>query len=207
MDPTPTETQPMTTRSTLRPFLLTLCLLALSTRAHAHAGHDGTSGLVSGFSHPLTGLDHLLAMIAVGLWGAQRGGRAMWIIPASFVGIMTLGGLLGLTHVSLPMVEPAILASVIVLGVAIAVAKELPVYFCAGLVGLFALFHGYAHGVEMPTTASRVGYGAGFLFSTALLHAAGIALGMMCRSRGSTTFIRYAGAVIALAGIGLSVSR
>ena len=163
----------------------TLTLLAVvgtllfgHARLHAHPGHD-TASFGAGLVHPLGGLDHILAMLAVGLWVAQLGGRARWMAPATFIGVMTLGGALGLAHVSLPFVEQGILLSVLVLGVLIAAAVRLPLVASAAIVGLFALCHGFAHGAEMPDTAAGFTYGAGFALATALLHGSGLLAGRM----------------------------
>src|SRR5579883_978366 len=154
----------MNTQTTKTSFKTTslLALLALvPVLASAHPGH-GTHGFASGFSHPLLGLDHILAMVAVGLWAAQLGGRSLWAVPATFVGVMSVGGMLGLLGVPLPMVEAGILASVLILGLFIATAVRLPLAASMLLVGAFALFHGHAHGTEIPATASGLTYGLGF---------------------------------------------
>src|SRR5581483_9875318 len=127
----------------------------LPTLAQAHPGMPGhTHGFSNGFSHPLTGLDHICAMVAVGLWAAQRGGRALWLVPATFVFVMIVGGVFGMGHAGIPCVEQGIAASVLILGILITAAIRLPLAASAAIVGLFALFHGYAHGAEMPETAS-----------------------------------------------------
>ncbi len=160
-------------------------LLALPVLAQAHPGHDGhelTWDFNGGFTHPLSGWDHLLAMIAVGLWAAQLGGRARWLVPVAFVGVMTLGAALGRTGVIFPGMEQGIAASVLVLGLLIAAAVRLPVTAGMALVGVFAIFHGFAHGAEMPGTAGGLFYGAGFVVATALLHAIGVGSGCLCRA-------------------------
>jgi urease accessory protein len=155
--------------------------------AWAHPGHNGDgAGLVDGFMHPLSGYDHIIAMVAVGVLAARLGGRALWLVPASFVAAMTVAGLAGSTGVALPYVETGILASVLVLGAVALFGMAMPVAAAMGLVGFFAVFHGYAHGLEMPETASALAYGAGFVAATAMLHAVGIGLGLMIgQSRGS----------------------
>lgn len=179
-----------------------IALVALTpVLAHAHYLPGDHGGFASGFSHPLLGLDHLLAMVAVGLWAAQLGGRAMWLVPAAFVSVMTLGGALGMLGVKLPMVEAGILASVLILGLLIAASARVPVFGAMALVGVFALFHGHAHGAEMPATASGIVYGAGFALATAALHACGIGLGLLARKHASAPALRFAGAAIALAGL------
>jgi urease accessory protein len=145
--------------------------------ASAHPGHDG-AGLVHGFMHPLGGYDHIIAMVGVGLLAARLGGRALWLVPASFVAVMTVAGLAGSTGVALPYVETGILASVLVLGPVALFGMAMPVAAAMALVSFFAVFHGYAHGLEIPETASALAYGAGFVAATAMLHAAGIGLGL-----------------------------
>ena len=152
-------------------------LLALTpTVAFAHPGHDG-AGLVSGFMHPLGGLDHIIAMVAVGLLAARIGGRALWLVPASFVTPMAVAGLAGSAGVGLPYVEAGIALSVVALGIVAVFGVAMPVAAAMALVAFFAVFHGYAHGAEMPETASGVLYGLGFVAATAMLHGIGIGLG------------------------------
>jgi len=154
--------------------LLSVLLLAASP-AFAHVGIGETSGFAAGFGHPLAGLDHITVMIAVGLWAALKGGRALWVWPATFVGVMLVGGTLGMAHVAVPFVEPGILASVVALGLLVALAVDLPVWTGALIIGAFAVLHGHAHGTEVPATASGIEYMAGFAFATALLHGVRIA--------------------------------
>jgi urease accessory protein len=149
------------------------------------------------------GLDHLCAMVAVGLWAAQRGGRAIWVVPATFVLVMAMGGMLGVAGVSVPLVEPGIIASVLILGLLVAAAVRLPVAASAAVVGLFAIVHGYAHGAEMPVSASGLLYGAGFMVATAALHLCGIGLACAIARWGSVRHVRFAGGAVALCGIGL----
>jgi len=191
----------MRTRSRL---LRTLSwLLVTAPLAQAHPGHEG-DGLVwdfsGGFAHPLSGWDHLLAMIAVGLWAAQLGGRARWLVPSAFVGVMALGAAVGHAGLMLPGVEQGIAASVLVLGLLIATAVRLPVAAGMTLVGIFAVFHGIAHGAEMPATAGGLSYGAGFVVATALLHAVGVGLGMGAACF-STKTTKLAGWAIAASGV------
>ncbi|MCX7627626.1 MAG: HupE/UreJ family protein, partial [Methylophilaceae bacterium] len=150
--------------------------MLLPTAAFAHAGTGMGSGLGEGFIHPFGGPDHLLAMVAVGMWAAQLGGRAVWLIPAGFVGMMAAGGLLGMAGIDLPYVEHGIAASVLILGLLIAGSVRLAAQWGCLLVGACAVFHGYAHGVEMPVTAGAVAYGTGFILATIALHGLGIAL-------------------------------
>ena len=172
--------------------------------AFAHAGHGEHSGLIHGFMHPVTGLDHILAMVTVGILAYQIGGRALWLVPATFLAIMAAGGLLGVAGVSFYFVEPGIAASVVVLGIIVALALKPPVALAMALVALFAIFHGYAHGIEAPLDGSTAAYGAGFLIATALLHAFGVAFGMLVgrisESRGQLGY-RLAGSAVALTGL------
>ena len=165
--------------------------------AHAHVGIGETSGFTHGVSHPLTGIDHLCAMIAVGLWAAQTGGRAIWAVPLAFVSGMLLGGAFGMAGVHLPFAEAGIAVSVLMLGVFIAAALRLPLSVSILVVGLFALCHGYAHGAEMPARASVVGYAGGFALATALLHIVGIGLSVGIEKIAPAKFVRFAGGIIA----------
>jgi urease accessory protein len=186
--------------------LLIASLLVAPVLAHANTGAGPAHGFFHGVQHPVFGLDHLLAMIAVGLWAVQAGGRAIWAVPASFVGVMTLGGLLGMAGFQLPMVETGILVSVLLLGLLVAFAVKLPVWAGASLVGVFALFHGYAHGAEMPAEASGVAYAAGFALATAVLHSVGIGFGLAVRNVRFAPILRMAGAAVMLAGVALALS-
>jgi len=159
----------------LRKALYSLALFLSPAVAFAHPGHD-TSGMLAGIAHPITGLDHLLAMLAVGLWAAQQKGALRWALPVTFVGTMLLGGLLGFEGRELPFMETGIAASVLALGLLVAVAVRPPVWLAVGLTALFAMAHGVAHGLELPELASPWGYAVGFVAATALLHAAGYAL-------------------------------
>jgi urease accessory protein len=180
---------------------LLLIFLAPSL-AQAHPGMpDHTHGFENGVLHPLTGLDHICVMVAVGLWAAQRGGRALWLVPATFVFIMILGGILGMGGAGIPFIEQGIAASVLVLGIFIVAAVRLPLAASMAIVGLFALFHGYAHGAEMPATASGLNYGIGFIAATASLHLCGIGLGIAAQQFASAQFVRYLGGMIAACGI------
>lgn len=174
--------------------------------AFAHTGVGETSGFAHGFMHPIGGLDHVLAMVMVGVLAAQIGGRALWLVPATFVAVMALGGALGVAGLPLPFVEIGIALSVVVLGGMVALRRETSMLAAAGIVGLFAVFHGYAHGAEMPVDASGLSYAAGFMAATALLHAAGIGLGMAITRLSTVTgpaLVRSAGALAAVAGLGL----
>ncbi|MGE6793562.1 HupE/UreJ family protein [Pseudomonas guineae] len=159
----------------LRKSLFAIVLFLSPTMAFAHAGHDH-SGLMAGLAHPVFGLDHLLAMLAVGLWAAQQSGAARWALPLTFVGTMLIGGLLGFNDLQMPLMETGIAASVLAFGLLVAVAIRLPVLGAMGLTAVFALTHGVAHGLELPALASPWGYAAGFVIATAALHASGYAL-------------------------------
>jgi urease accessory protein len=172
-------------RTRLLALAFALVVPLLPTAAFAHPGHDA-HGLVQGFAHPFGGFDHLVAMIAVGLYAWQLGGRALWLVPATFVAVMAATGALGIAGVPLPGVEIGIAASVIVLGAIVTLRVKMPVAIAAALVGVFAVFHGHAHGTEMPLDASGVAFAAGFLAATALLHVAGIALGKLIASTRAT---------------------
>lgn len=190
----------------LKRLSLTAAILAAAAApAFAHLNPDEHGSLLAGFSHPLFGADHILVMVAVGLWAAQiatgSNRNALWIVPSAFVGTMAVGFLLALGGIGLPFVEPAILASVIGLGLLVATAAKLPVSAASAVVGVFALFHGHAHGGELGS-AGALQFGIGFMIATALLHAAGIAIGLGI-SRFSPYVARVLGAATAFAGISL----
>jgi urease accessory protein len=187
-------------------FLATIAVALGPGSAFAHTGVGPAHDLLHGLEHPLTGLDHILAMFAVGLWAAQRGGRAIWFVPLTFVCVMSLGGALGMSGISLPFVEQGIVLSVIILGVLVAAAVRLPLPVSAGIVGLFALVHGCAHGAEIPSSASGLPYALGFAAATALLHAAGVSFGLLTQRPHYSQFVRFTGAAIALCGIFLCVA-
>jgi urease accessory protein len=173
--------------------------------AAAHTGH-GLDGFSAGLAHPFSGVDHLLAMIAVAAWAAQQGGRAVWALPAAFVGVMALGGILGFSGIALSGTESVIVASVLVLGAVVAAAAKLPLAIATPVVGAFALFHGLAHGAELPDSANAPAYAAGFLAATSLLHAAGIALALALQSAKSRLALRALGAAQVGAGLLLATS-
>ena len=176
--------------------------LALApTVASAHPGHEGAS-LISGLVHPLGGLDHIIAMVAVGLLAARLGGRALWLVPVSFVITMAVAGVAGMAGVGLPYVETGIALSVVVLGAVAVFGVAMPVAAAMGLVAFFAVFHGYAHGVEMPETVSGLAYGAGFVAATALLHGLGIGIGLaVSRLDRGRNLVRVAGSLAAIVGV------
>jgi len=176
-------------------------LLVTAAGAQAHTIPGDVHGFGSGFGHPLHGFDHILAMLAVGLWAAQLGGRARWLVPASFVGVMALGGALAMAGLRVPFTEAGILLSVLVLGILVAVAARFPLAASMAVAGLFAFFHGHSHGTEMPANAVGYAYGVGFMVATALLHAGGIGIGTLAQQSAKQPVIRYAGAAIAVAGL------
>jgi urease accessory protein len=170
----------------------------------AHTGHGSVSGFGAGFGHPIGGADHILAMIAAGLWAAQMGGRALWAVPLSFVLMMVAGAAMGINGIQVPFIEEGILASVLVLGALIGFGVKMPVVFSSTIVGLFAIFHGSAHGAEMPLNAGGIEYAAGFVLATALLHIGGIAIGMAMHKFSKAS--RVAGGAIAALGLALALS-
>ncbi|WP_331376862.1 HupE/UreJ family protein [Sinorhizobium chiapasense] len=192
-------------KAAIKSGLLALAAVALPAVAHAHTGVGAAGGLAHGFMHPVGGLDHILAMVAVGTFASILGGRALWLVPASFVLMMAAGGALGIEGIAVPFVEIGIAASVIVLGLAIALRWNPPTAVAMGVVSLFAVFHGHAHGAEMPMDASGVQYALGFMGATALLHVAGIALGLALARVGvkSHAAARLGGGAMALAGLGI----
>ena len=164
----------------MRRILLATALVLVPSLALAHPGLPGhTHDVANGFLHPLGGIDHILAMVAVGLLAAQLGGRALWLVPASFVAAMAVAGIAGMSGIALPLTETGIALSVIVLGGAIALRLAMPVAAAMALVGFFAIFHGYAHGIETPATASSLLYGLGFVAATAMLHGLGVGIGLL----------------------------
>ena len=182
-----------------------LAYVAILPVAEAHTFGSQGAGLMAGLTHPFVGLDHLLAMIAVGIWAGQLGGRAVWLIPLTFVSIMAAAATLASFGLLLPLVEPAIACSVLVLGLLIAGSVRLPTSLGALLVGLFAVFHGYAHGLELPQAASPILYGAGFVLATALLH--GLGIGFALNSRQHKMLQRIAGySLIAASGLFLAAA-
>ena len=176
--------------------LTALCLFAGT--ASAHTGSHTVTGFVSGLTHPLLGLDHLLAMVAIGLWAAQQGGRALWAVPAAFVGAMGMSGGLAWAGLSLPYVETGIAASVLVLGLLIATQRQWAVTVGMAIAAGFALFHGYAHGLEMPQTTSPALYALGFVLATLGLHGLGMAGSLIGRRA-----VQVTGAGIAVTGLAL----
>jgi urease accessory protein len=178
------------------------CLLLLwSGRAFAHILEgDAAGGFISGFEHPISGWDHILAMVSVGLWGAQLGAPAIWLLPVTFPMVMAFGGMLGLMGVPLPGTEIGIALSAIGLGAVVATEARPPLWAAALLVGFFAIFHGHAHGTELPPDENGVLYSIGFVVATGLLHLTGIGIGLIHRWKIGQMTMRLGGAAVALAG-------
>ncbi|MFM9437044.1 urease accessory protein [Janthinobacterium sp. CG_23.3] len=182
--------------------LLALAPLAFCGAAAAHPGH--THGAMAGLMHPFLGLDHLLAMLAVGVWATQLGGRAKWLLPLSFVALLAAGGGLAMAGVGLPMVEGGIATSVLLLGLLIALAVKMPTALGAAMVGVFALFHGFAHGSEMPALSTPWQYAFGFMAASAVLHGAGVLFGNGLQRQ--SLWLRASGGLIALSGVWMSAA-
>jgi urease accessory protein len=194
---------------TTTPTLKTIILIAsalLCAAAHAHSDQVSTGGFMAGYLHPLTGLDHLLAMVAVGMWGATLGVPLIWALPVAFPFMMVVGGALAIFGVPLPFVELGVALSVLMLGLAVALRWRAPLVAAVCIVSLFGLLHGYAHGSELPSSAAPAAYAAGFVISTGLLHLAGIAFGHVEKLRHGIRILQAAGALIAVVGAWLIVS-
>ena len=187
-------------RSWLACCLITAGAMLLPDLALAH-GSGIAGGLASGFTHPIFGLDHVVAMVAVGLWGAFLGQPAIWLLPVLFPVVMAFGGLLGIAGVPIPAVETGIAASALALGAMVALALRPPLWVAAALVGAFAIFHGHAHGTELPQAMNPLAYGVGFVVATGVLHLSGIALGLLARWPAGVRAVRVGGGAIACAGI------
>ena len=181
--------------------LVVALLMLVPARAFAHATGDVAGGLASGFLHPISGLDHVVAMVAVGLWGTQLGKPAIWILPVTFPIVMAFGGVLGVRGVPMPPVEIGIALSAIVLGAVVALALRPPLWAAASIVGVFAIFHGYAHGTELPRAAAPLAYGAGFVLTTGMLHVSGIAIGLVNKWPAGAKLVRVCGVVVAAVGV------
>jgi len=175
-------------------------VLIMPASAWAHTEGGITGGFISGFTHPMLGWDHVVAMIAVGLLGAFMGSPAIWLLPIIFPLVMAFGAVLGVLGVPVPAVETGIAGSAIVLGFLILFAAKLPIWLASVIVGLFAIFHGYAHGAELPSAANPFAYGIGFVIATGLLHLLGIAFGLLVRWPTGLYAVRAGGGVIALVG-------
>jgi urease accessory protein len=185
--------------------LAALATAGFNSAALAHVGEHSHMGLTAGLLHPFSGLDHVLAMVAVGLWASQLGGRALWLLPLTFPAIMAAGAALGFGGVSLPWVEIGIAASVLVLGAAVALTLRPSLALSLPLIALFASLHGYSHGVELPASASALTYAAGFIAATLALHAIGLAIGFAAQRVPVRFAARTAGGAIAVAGVALLV--
>ena len=187
------------TRKLATALIIATCAAGL---AHAHSSEGVAGGLESGILHPIMGPDHLVAMVAVGLWGAQLGRPLIYALPVAFPLIMVVGGLLGLTDWPLPAVETGIAASAVVLGLLITLALRVPTALAVAIVAAFAVFHGYAHGQELPEATSPISYGIGFVISTGLLHAAGIVIGLLDGWKpAGPRLVRGCGGIVALVGL------
>ncbi len=184
----------------MRLIVLSVALLMLSQAASAHEASGVAGGFESGFMHPILGWDHVAAMVAVGLWGAVLGQPAIWVLPVTFPLVMAIGGALGVAGVPVPGVEIGIALSALILGVMVVSAARPPLWLAAVVVAGFAIFHGHAHGTELPHAVSPLAYSIGFVLSTGMLHLCGIAFGLLTRWRSGTLLVRAGGAVIALAG-------
>ena len=178
-----------------------LLVLVLVQIAHAHPQQSEAGGFLTGLHHPIAGLDHVLAMVAVGLWGVQLGAPAVWVLPVAFPMVMAVGGMLGLMGVPLPGIEYGIAASAIMLGAAVLFEVRPPLVVAALVVGIFAIFHGHAHGTELPPGQSALLYSMGFVVATGGLHAAGIGIGTMHRWSWGQAMLRVAGAIVAVGGV------
>ena len=190
----------------MRRLLTVITFLAFGVvPAVAHVGHGSADSFTSGFSHPLTGIDHVMAMVLVGMWAVMKCGRALWAGPAVFVGVMLFGSVLGMQGIPLPFVDPAILASVVALGLLVALAVDLPLGAAAAIVAVFALFHGYAHGSEVTETVRGIEYMAGFTLATASLHVLGIGFAKGMTYLKLRSVLRLAGAVCVVVGAGMFV--
>ncbi len=182
-----------------------LALTSGAALAHPHHHHGEAAGFLPGFLHPLTGLDHMLAMVAVGLWAALIGGRALIAWPVAFVMTMIVAALAGMAYGGISAMEIGIALSVVALGLAVALRVRAPLVLGGAVIGLFAIFHGYAHGAELPTATGALGYIAGFALATVLLHAVGLALGFLIGRSPGIWASRVAGAGVAAIGMVLLV--
>jgi len=185
----------------IRQAYLVLAAVLAACPAFAHSGDGFSGGFTGGFAHPIFGPDHVIAMVAVGLWGAFLGAPAIWLLPIVFPLVMAFGGVLGILGVPLPGVEIAIALSAVVLGLMVALAARPPLWIAAVLVGVFAIFHGHAHGAELPAGANAVAFSVGFVVATGLLHLAGISFGLLARWPTGRLAVRTAGGAIAVAGV------
>lgn len=181
--------------------VVSLLVLAIADPALAHSGEGYGGGFAAGFSHPILGWDHVAAMVAVGLWGAFLGAPSIWILPVVFPLVMALGAVAGIIGIPVPAVETGIALSGVVLGLMVVFAATPPIWVSASIVGVFAIFHGYAHGTELPATVNAFAYAVGFVISTGLLHLLGIAFGLSVKWPAGRIAVRSAGGLISLAGV------
>ena len=188
-------------RLSIAKILSSTVFLLASGAALAHPSHEHAASFMAGFYHPVDGFDHLLAMLAIGLWASSLGGRALWAIPSAFVITMLAGGGLAVAGLSVPFVEQGILLSVIILGALVLFAKRLSTAVCVVIAASFALFHGVAHGMEMPLNADGLHYALGFAVATAGLHVVGLGFGQWMAKMGTPLVTRMSGSVIATAGL------
>jgi urease accessory protein len=180
---------------------ITLFLLLYPLTVFAHKRGGEAIGFAGGFLHPISGLDHILAMVAVGMWGAQLGAPAMWVLPVVFPMVMALGGMMGLMGIKLPGIELCIALSALALGFAVCREARPKLWIAAIIVGIFAIAHGHAHGTELPLGADGALYSIGFVIATGLLHALGIGIGLVHRWPAGAIALRVAGAVVAMGGV------
>jgi urease accessory protein len=197
----PTMKSLIQTAGGARRSLLILCFLLYPLTVFAHQRGGEAVGFASGFWHPISGIDHILAMVAVGMWGAQLGAPAIWVLPVVFPMVMALGGTMGLMGVKLPGIELCIALSALALGFAVFREARPKLWISATIVGVFAVAHGHAHGTELPLGASGVLYSIGFVIATGLLHALGIGIGLVHRWTAGRVALRVAGAVVAMGGV------
>jgi urease accessory protein len=193
------------TPNALRRLAIVSLVLTLPATVHAHSETGTIGGFVSGFVHPLTGWDHIIAMVAVGIWGAFLAGRAMWLLPVIFPVVMAFGGAMGVLKIPLPHTETCIALSGVGLGLMVACAARPPLWLAGTLVGFFAIFHGHAHGAEMPVSANAMMYAVGFVIATGLLHLSGIAIGLLVKWPWGRVLVRTVGGAIACAGLAFLV--
>lgn len=187
------------------PLVFALGSLAAPAMVSAHAAEATGSGFMAGLMHPIRGLDHVLAMLSIGLWGSQLGAPGIWVLPVAFPMMMAVGGVLGIAGVPLPGTEIGIAFSVIMLGAVIALDFRPSLGVAVAIAAVFALFHGYAHGVELPAHTGAVAYSAGFVLATGLIHLAGIAIGLVIHLPRGLQVVRTGGAGIAVAGVYLAI--
>jgi urease accessory protein len=192
-------------KTALRWALAAIATLAAPAAAFAHTGVGETHGFLHGFTHPLGGFDHILAMVAVGVFAAYLSGRALWLVPSAFVAMMGFGGWLGAEGIAIPHVEAGIAASIVVLGLAVAARLTLPAAVASALVGVFAIFHGHAHGAEMAMGEAGLSYAAGFMIATAALHGAGIGLGIGAAKLGGRAQVALRAGGGGMAALGLAL--